>query len=365
MSTNTARRITQVVDRSWQAFFREIKSKKANPDAKNTHVPRRKTVDRDGAWIPFVHLKRKGDIGSSGSGCKMTHLAGRNWTLSLKGLGDLHCRGKLPSISGVSDQKTRGKLERNSPTYDVECGRFIDADVKLVCGKWKLSICTYLRRARRSGCLPASIEFDLLDGMVRVDGRLIIPGGIAAARVQQDNADRMQSDMDLRWPKRAPQDQDWRDMNAEINRLKSRIARLRRNALHVWSTQIVRDASELTITAPKVRENTKSARGDVKAWGAAVKTVAKLNRNTLSYAPAMAKAMLEYKAQEAGIRCEIVEDRTSEIAVGEKLVAAGKKLRKTKRAIKESDNERYQQGTGSPGRGDRRSDGAGRGSAST
>jgi hypothetical protein len=364
MSTVTGHRIVQVVDRSWKAFFREIKNKAANPEAKNTHVPRRKTVDRDGAWVPYVHLKRKGDIGSSGSGCKMTHLAGRNWTLALKGIeGDLHCRGQLPGSRG--EKREMGSAGSSDLFTQMECGRFIDADVKLVCGKWKLSICIYLHRERRAGCSPTKIKFDLIEGMVRVDGRLIVPDGIAAAQVLQDDADRMQSDMDLRWPKRAPQDEDWRAANMEITRLKSKVARLRRNALHVWSTRVVRDASELTITAPKMRESTKSARGDVKSWGAAVKTVAKLNRNTLSYAPAMAQAMLKYKAEEAGIRCEVIEDRASEIAVGEKLVAAGKQLRKIKRAIKENDNERYQQGTRSSGRSDRRRLSASSGSAGT
>jgi formylmethanofuran:tetrahydromethanopterin formyltransferase len=52
--------------------------------------------------------------------------------------------------------------------------------------------------------------------------------------------------------------------------------------------------------------------------------------------------MLVYKASEAGIRCNVIPDETPDIAIGEKLVAAGKKLRKLKRALQENNNEYHQ-----------------------
>lgn len=86
---------------------------------------------------------------------------------------------------------------------------------------------------------------------------------------------------------------------------------------------------------PPVKENTQSPRGSDAEFGANVETVSKLNRNTLNQAPAMAIQMLAYKAEEAGIRCDVIEDAAPKIAIGGKLVAAGKAVRKSKRALRE------------------------------
>jgi hypothetical protein len=48
----------------------------------------------------------------------------------------------------------------------------------------------------------------------------------------------------------------------------------------------------------------------------------------------MAVQMLEYKAEEAGIRCDVVVDDSPAIAIGGALVKAGKKLRRSARAAK-------------------------------
>ncbi len=88
------------------------------------------------------------------------------------------------------------------------------------------------------------------------------------------------------------------------------------------------------VVAPPVKENTATPRGDENEWGAAVGTVSALNRAVLARAPAAAAQMLAYKAREAGIRCDIINDETPDIAVGEKLVAAGKTIRKAQRAIR-------------------------------
>lgn len=315
MSTHTPRRVVAAVDRAWQAFFRNLKQ---NPEMAGR--PKRKHADD--YWLPYVHNKRAGDIGSGGSGCELKRVAGRNWQLTIKGIeGSIHCRGQMPN----GDLRLFGLLR---------LGRFIDADVKRVAGKWKLSICAHVKRERRHGKTPTTIEFGLIDGFARLNGRLVVPEGIPAAQAMHDQVDRLKSERDLRWPRRAPQDENWRDANAEITRLSSRLARIRRNALHVWTTRVVAEASDLTIGLPEVRKSTKTPRGDDKRWGANVETVSKINRNTLSYAPAMAAQMLAYKAQEAGIRCAVVKDDAPEIAVGEKLVAAGRTLRKTKRALR-------------------------------
>ena len=108
----------------------------------------------------------------------------------------------------------------------------------------------------------------------------------------------------------------------------------------MWSKQIVERASILTIYKPRVKENTKTPRGGSKEWGAAIECVSTLNRSTLSYAPAMAAAMLEYKAKELGIRCDIVEDMAPGIAVGKAIVAAGKTARRIARKIRRTGNDK-------------------------
>lgn len=82
------------------------------------------------------------------------------------------------------------------------------------------------------------------------------------------------------------------------------------------------------------REWTASPRGDARHWGANVAAVSSLNRHVLGQAPMMAVKMLEYKAAETGIRCDVVKDKAPNIAVGAKLVSAGKMLRKANRAIR-------------------------------
>ena len=314
LSTCTPRRIVDAVDRSWSAFFRNIKN---NPEMAGK--PRRKSADD--FWIPYIHRKRAGELGSSGSGCNLTHVGGKNWALTLKGVaGPIHCRGQMP-VSTVY-----GDLERD---------RFIDADVKYVGNKWKLSICSYIKRQRVPGFADTRVVFNLIDGFARVNGVAVYLPEVTAAQVLQGDIDRAKSERDSRWPQRALRDPDWRAANSAIVRLERRATRMRRNALHVWTTRLISQASAITVVKPPVREKTTTPRGTEKNWGAAVATVSKLNRHVLSQAPSLAIALIQYKAEEAGIQCNIVDDVASDLVVGEKLVAAGKQLRRTKRALRD------------------------------
>jgi hypothetical protein len=126
----------------------------------------------------------------------------------------------------------------------------------------------------------------------------------------------------------------WREAKRIIARRKAREARRRREALHVWTTRLVRNACDLTVVSPRIKQHTQSPRGNAAEWGANVETVSMLNRNTLSQAPASAVQMLTYKAAEASIRCDVIIDEAPLLAVGHDLVAAGKSHRRTKRAIK-------------------------------
>ncbi len=126
----------------------------------------------------------------------------------------------------------------------------------------------------------------------------------------------------------------WRKSKQHVAKLKARIARMRKEALHKWSTEIVRNASDLTIVAPKIKENTRSGRGTAENHGAQVGTIAELNKRVLGFAPSSAIQMLEYKASAAGIRCDVVRKEDHEISVGQDLKAAAVATRRTRRIIK-------------------------------
>ena len=53
----------------------------------------------------------------------------------------------------------------------------------------------------------------------------------------------------------------------------------------------------------------------------------------------MAIQMLEYKAAEAGIRCDVVRDEAPDTQVGADLVKTGKRLRTVKRKVKKEFGE--------------------------
>jgi transposase len=126
----------------------------------------------------------------------------------------------------------------------------------------------------------------------------------------------------------------WKQVTRRIARLKAREARRRREALHFWTTRIVKASSELTVIAPKISEYTNSARGSVSSPGAAVKPVAMLNRHVLAQAPAMAIQMLEYKAEEAGIPFVRLEPDEHALQIGRDLPAATKAARRARQILK-------------------------------
>lgn len=127
----------------------------------------------------------------------------------------------------------------------------------------------------------------------------------------------------------------WKKETKRAGKLEAKARRIRREALHEWTTNIVSDAAHLRIEAPaSIKEETASPRGDERDWGANVAAVSKLNRHTLNQAPGMALQMFRYKAEEAGIRCDILEDDAPDIGVGRDLVTAGKLNRRAKRAIR-------------------------------
>lgn len=151
-----------------------------------------------------------------------------------------------------------------------------------------------------------------------------------------EKIDELKAERDRRYPRKPGRKASWRSraLSARISRLTARQARIRREAQHRWSTALISTVRDLTVFAPAIQKHTKSPRGDEKNWGAAVKDVTALNRHILNYAPAAAVEMLHYKAEEAGIRCDIIVDEAPAIAIGAEQTRVAKKQRRASRLVK-------------------------------
>jgi transposase len=313
LSTWTPRRVVTSLKAAYLAFFR-------NPAGGR---PRYKNV-RKHLSVPHRCI----------SGCRIrkSDRHERSWEIRLKGItGSIWARGMLPKPDIVHE--------------------WLDADIMYRDGHWEASIATDIESRRHSGGNQnLEIRFGVIGGLASINGELDTPqydaANLSFAHDLEIVLDRKKSEFDLRWPRGKRCDsveeaQERRDEREEISRLSGRVARIRRNALHVWTSRIIRRAESISIICPAISEHVETPRGDASNWGANVETVSHLNRKTLSFAPAMARAMLEYKAKEAGIKCIVIEDEASDLTVGRKLVAAGKSLRKAKRAIRRKYNERH------------------------
>jgi len=300
MSTWTPRRVATSLSAAWAAFFRRVKA------GENAGYPRYKSRRRN-LSIPHRCI--------SGCPIKKSDRHERSWVMRFKGVpGNVWARGRVPAA----------------------VNEWTDADIRL--GEHNtISIAVIIdgRRAPVFRPVPVTVRFDLIDGFAIVNNERVNLPDLARVKSLDDQRADMQSQFDRKWPRgRRYNDEEWRERcesKTEITRLAARIARIRNNALHVWSKRLAEGASVMTIIRPRVKENTRTPRGDKTSYGAAVSIVSQLNRNTLSYAPAMAAAMLEYKAKELGIRCEVIDDDAPDIAIGSKIVAAGKALRRASR----------------------------------
>lgn len=143
-----------------------------------------------------------------------------------------------------------------------------------------------------------------------------------------DRTDDIQSERDRRYKRGSKR---WLREKRRIAKMRAATARRQREALHRWSTSIVRIASSIEAIAPEIKPATQTARGDERNHGAAVETIAALNRHILSQAPAAALQMLEYKAAEAGIPFARVTPSEHKVAIGRDLPAAAKAARRAQR----------------------------------
>ena len=310
----TAHRVAKWLCDAYEAFFRRLRNGEA-PGYPSWRSRERSTT------IPL------GTMSKTGWQLVQREDNPLSWRLHYGGATDvrspgnwIHARGAFPAV--VTDWR--------------------NADIIWRDGGWWLSIAVEIEPRRHHGIMPATIKFDLIDDFASTNGIAETPQGLVEAAALDAEVDKLKSARDTRWPRgtRRPRygDDNWReylDVCEAISRLSGRIARIRRDALHVWSARTVARSSDLTVTAPALRANTRSPRGDEKQWGANIEIVSQVNRNTLAQAPASAIAMLAYKAQEAGIRCDVITDEAPAIGVGGDLVAAGKVLRRARRQLRE------------------------------
>jgi transposase len=309
LSTWTPRRVGTSLAAAFQGFFRRARE----GAGRSSGYPRFKSGDD--IAIPHRCV----------SGCYLTKSDRheRSWILDVKAVEDsIWARGAVPA----------------------EVTEWTDVDIKYRDGHWEASIAVIMKRRRSVGNHPVTVRFDLLDSLAEINGVPVGLPDLARCANLAEELDVLKSDLDTRFPRgdlRAPRrsrltETEWeqrRELRARISKLSGNIAKIRRNALHVWTARVAREASIITIIAPKVRDVTASPRGDARNWGAAISTVSALNRHVLAQAPALAIQMLKYKAEEAGIRCDVVEDTLPKIGVGADLVTAGKELRRKRRKV--------------------------------
>jgi hypothetical protein len=277
-----------------------------------------------------IPLAAMGDSGKTGWRLVQRSDNRRSWLLHVKG------------ITKVKDRSTwihcRGWLPHDKQGNPIKITKWRNADLLWRDGHWWISVCIEIEPRREPGPDPVCVEFDLIDATARINGESVLMPDLVRLQTLDQQKQELQSAHDHAWPRsrrltgdaEAERAASWR----VIAKLAAFIARIRRNALHIWTTRIVRRAAELTIIVPPIREHVRTPRGTKRDWGVHVETVSTVNRVVLGQAPAMAVNMFTYKCTEAGVRLDVVTPPAPKIAVGQDLVATGKLVRKMKRVVR-------------------------------
>jgi transposase len=347
MSSSSLQLVFDALQLAFQAFFRRAKS----GAGKASGYPAYKSSCAESHRFHTTIWHR------DGFGWKLSP-RGKNFALYAKGIpGLMSARGRFP----VKDMEIR------------------DMRIMRANGEWFASIVVRMDAREASGSISAEIEFDLIDKFASVKNRANgrhFPGwedgffssdeqitqaneGIIAepasdalhlrgdsGNATQPHQGRLASDAlhsgSIETPKRVPREQStddatsiadkrfkrfswrWKEARRRVASRRSKEARRNRENLHMLTTNLVRRCSDIHVIAPKIKEATASARGNERDHGAAVKLVATLNRHVLAQAPAMAIAMLEYKAAEAGMQFTRTIPVEHKVAVGRDISKATK-----------------------------------------
>lgn len=382
ISASTAARVFARLDEAFKAFYRRLKELKADPalvqllqERAFQRKGRRPSIVELAGYPRYARTAEYPSVPQRDGGWRMRRTGGDNWKVGgMFGIpGEIRARGCFPA----------------------EVESFRSAELLWRDGHWWLSAVVKLPARMRAGSGAATVRFDLIEEFASIipddganggcatapKGGIVSPfkglqenpcghpenggqaqasrqtsrwgsscghpenGGQAQEEVRAGQAEAAcghpENEVDALKARRDANCQRgscrWRKLSARIARIQARAARQRKEALHRWTTEIVRTFSDLTVIAPPVKEATKSAAGTKRDPGAAVKTVAKVNRKILSQAPAAAIAMLQYKAAEAGARCDVVTTTDSPALAGQELRAAAVAVRKLQQRAKRND----------------------------
>lgn len=300
LSVWTAHRVARALEDAFQAFFKRAKS----GAGASSGYPKFRSW-RDHNWLPH----------RSASGFKMVQIQRDtsrqlDWNVTLKGVdGNMLAKGKFPSTPIAWN----------------------DVDIRLISGVWWLSVGVEMEGRREIGDRPRTVRFDLVDCFAQLDGA-DVPAWAAGITIDDDVPRIEALQRTMADQKRGSEE--WRETKRLLGRTQAAVARRRKEALHVWTTSVVRSASRLiVIKPPSIKQMTESAKGDTIDWGADVETKSTINRTILAQAPALAIQMLEYKCKEAGIECVIEEShiRADDAIDGHRAIASVVKKSRTAR----------------------------------
>ena len=154
-------------------------------------------------------------------------------------------------------------------------------------------------------------------------------GEMDIASIKTGRADKLKSERDTRFKRGS---WNWREYSRRIAKVSAHEKRAVREFAHRWTTAIIRRAADITVIMPAIKSVTKSAKGSARDHGAAVATVAKVNRHILAQIPSTVEAMLAYKAAEAGAAFRSITDEAPIAAIGQEISKAAKAQKQARRA---------------------------------
>lgn len=352
------------LDDAFRAFFKRSKG----GAGKSSGYPRYKS--------PYA-------IENKGKDCTIWHRdEPKGWKMERDGK---HFRIHAFGITNLKDRSTWIKARGRFPV-DFDDVELRDMRIIRVSGVWYCSIVVKMEPRMDASPMSSSniVRFDLIDEFARVENRATgeclsccdgefcsseekntvmnqgdvsvsgrdaldlsgedrhgvgsnnaLTGRDALDFVPDNIADAIQSEGDRRYKKFSYR---WKQAKRRVAKRKAKEARQRKEALHRWTTNVVKRSLEMEVIAPPIKESTKTARGDEKDHGAAVKTVAALNRHILSQAPSMAIAMLQYKCEEAGVPFCMTKAEDHKVTIGGDLQVATKAVRKVRRQLKKMES---------------------------
>lgn len=331
MSFDTLSSVLDNLDKAYKAFFSRMKKGVKFSEA---GFPKFRS---SALWdtIPFR---------SNGNGWKIT-ASGSSWRLYIKGIGVMRARGKFP----VSPDK-------------IKTSTVMKRD-----GAWWISIVAEMPVRRAAGTESVSVAFDEICGLTANGGyasadfsnresgnhstksEVCFTSGADRSDLggerrclhkrakfgrgadRSELIDALKSYRDTRLKRFSRR---WKKCGKRIATIQAKQARKHNYDLHKWTSDLVKVAAEISVTHPKISDVTKTGRGDSRQWGAAVKTVAMLNRHILNMAPSSAIQMISYKAEESSIPLTVTEIAHHSAFIGQDIKHAKVAARTARKTLK-------------------------------